>query len=199
MGGGKEKRHAVCTSLPVLMHPFTSCMSPLPIILNRMILVRGSRTCSLVARSDLSFMFANELGPFLFTLTPMLYGTSIAAIRDEYFDRAVSWSVVLSCRGAVVAVVPCRLVRLGRGGLGWFTTGSAASAVDGFVKDVTACAFPVRTATCCRRRLYCFVKSVRWREVLQIGLFFAVHSGLTSLCDLPILIFDPGFIVAFVQ
>ena len=53
----------MCTSLPALMRPFTSRM---PII---MIPVRGSKTCSLVARSDLSFMFANELVHFLFTFT----------------------------------------------------------------------------------------------------------------------------------
>lgn len=62
------------TSFPVLTHPFTSWMSSLPIILKRMIRVRGSSTCSDVARSDLSFAFAYELGPFLFTLAPMTYG-----------------------------------------------------------------------------------------------------------------------------
>src|SRR5579863_4822041 len=76
------------TSLPVLTQPLTSWIKPRPIILNSMMRVRGSSTCSFVARSDLSFMFAYELGPFRFTPTPIVYGTSILDRRDEYFARA---------------------------------------------------------------------------------------------------------------
>ncbi len=75
------------TSLPALTHPLTSWIKPRPIILKSMIRVRGSSTCSFVARSDLSFMFAYELGPFLLTPTPIMYGTSILAKRDEYLAR----------------------------------------------------------------------------------------------------------------
>ena len=46
--------------------------------------MRGSSTCSFVARSDLSFMFACALGPFLFTLARICwYGVSICAMREE--------------------------------------------------------------------------------------------------------------------
>jgi hypothetical protein len=83
------------TSFPVLTQPLTSLTSPLPIILNRMILVRGSSTCSLVALSDLSLAFARSLGPFLFVAMPiMLYGWSIWAMREEYLERAANWSEV---------------------------------------------------------------------------------------------------------
>jgi len=121
-----------------------------------MILVRGSRTCSFVARSDLSFAFAYELGPFLLTPTPMIYGTSIFAIRDEYFASAPSWSVVLSfgCElgPAVEDTIPLR---------GWLIAGRGATELERLMEEMIPCAFPVRTATCCRRRLYCLVKSAR--------------------------------------
>lgn len=98
-------RNARCTSLPVLTQPFTSWISPRPIILKRISRVRGSSTSSDVARSDLSFMFAYELGPFLFTPTPMSYGWLICAICDEYLESVASWPTVLSlvCVGAVGA------------------------------------------------------------------------------------------------
>jgi len=137
----------ILTSLPVLTHPFTSWMSPRPIILNRMIRVRGSSTCSDVARSDLSFAFAYELGPFLFTLAPMTYGWSILAMREEYFERAASWSAVLSLACAATAV------------RGLFTAGRGATVAARLIEEVIPCALPVLTATCCRSRLYCLVKS----------------------------------------
>lgn len=60
--------------------------------------MRGSRTCSFVARSLLSFKFACALGPFLLTPTPMVYGTSILAKRELNLARAASWSDVRSWR-----------------------------------------------------------------------------------------------------
>jgi len=85
------------TSFPVLMQPLISLTKPLPIILKRMILVRGSSTCSVVARSDLSFWFAVALGPLRFTPTPRC-GRSICTILDEYLERRVSWSESLLSR-----------------------------------------------------------------------------------------------------
>lgn len=141
------------TSFPVLTHPLTSSMTPRPIILNKIKRVRGSRTCSFVARSLLSFILACALGPFLFTPTPITYGASIFARRELYFARAASWSEVLSLPtiSFVAAVLIFAL-------FGTFTAGRAATLACVCAEDVPW-ALPVRTAACCRNRLYCFVKS----------------------------------------
>ena len=136
----------ILTSLPALTHPLTSWIKPRPIILKSMIRVRGSSTCSFVARSDLSFMFAYELGPFLLTPTPIMYGTSILAKRDEYLARASNWSDAGDLAGVVAA-------------LGRLTAGREATDVVCLIAQTTPRAFPEFTARCCRRRLYSLVKS----------------------------------------
>lgn len=80
------------TSLPVLTQPLTSLKSSRPIILNNIRRVRGSRTCSFVARSALSFWLAVALGPLRFTPAPMpaIYGVVIFARREENLDRRAS-------------------------------------------------------------------------------------------------------------
>ena len=150
----------ILTSLPALTHPLTSWIRPRPIILKSMIRVRGSSTCSFVARSDLSFMFAYELGPFLLTPTPIMYGTSILAKRDEYLARASNWSDAGDLAG-VVAV------------LGRLTAGREATDVVCLIAETTPRAFPEFTARCCRRRLYSLVKSydggIKKGEICSVG------------------------------
>ena len=150
IGTFTKTRYKTITSFPVLMHPFTSWIEPLPIILNKMSRVRGSRTCSLVARSLLSFIFACALGPFLFTPTPITYGASILARRGLYLESAASWSAVLSPLTPALG----ESFRFGR-----LIAGIGATDTPCFKDEVVPGALPVRTATCCRKRLYCLVKS----------------------------------------
>lgn len=83
---------------------------------------------------------------------------SMLRSRDEYFASTCSWSAVLS-RAAVVEALSTAdevVVFWGRGRL---TAGRAATEVWALREEVMPRAAPVRTATCCLRRLYCFVKS----------------------------------------
>ena len=82
----KERKEI--TSLPVLTHPLISFTTSRPIILYKIILVRASSTCSVVARSALSFMFALAEGPLRFTPTPRSYGRSRFFRREAYFESA---------------------------------------------------------------------------------------------------------------
>lgn len=147
-----------CTSFPVLTHPLTSKSKPRPIILNKIIRVLGSSTCSLVARSLLSFWFAEAEGPFLFTPTPRSYDISRFRNLEEYFDKAWSWFSVLSFDWLELGIPSFGAE--GFVGLGRLTAGRAATLELFETADRTPWATPVRTATCCLRRLYCFVKSI---------------------------------------
>ena len=143
------------------MHPLTSNINPLPIILNRISLVLGSKTCSLVALSDLSFILAFSLGPFRFTPTPiprLIYGSLIFDNRALNFARSDNWSVemfVLALETSLVAADSDFLDVLGR-----FTAGTTATEAFRWALAVGApAAVPFRMAACCRNRLYCLVKS----------------------------------------
>lgn len=172
------------------MHPLISLTTPLPIILNKMILVLGSRTCSVVALSALSFWFADALGPFRLTLTPswnpedlsvlldLVYGSSMFAILDAYLDKRVSWSVnrLSSCAfRSVESFVAVLAVRVGFGLL-------MAGRTAGVESEET---LPWEMALCSRKRLYCFVKSTQTQNLKYVDKMIR-----TFFSHLPVLVID---------
>lgn len=161
------------TSLPVLTHPSTFPTTPLPIILNRINLVLGSKTCSFVALSLLSFVTLLSAPPFLVAVAETLCrvgnGERLTAV-ENFEERVRSWSSSFDGWVLVPDEEEVGFVVESEGAVGFFWVrfegGRRVGArrlrsfVLGVVVEVDedGCCCWV-TVRCCLIRLYLFVRS----------------------------------------